>query len=49
MEELIKQLNEMLAKEENLDVKTGLRMAKLAAMTIYTEELTNQFKKIKSN
>ncbi len=49
MEELIKRLREMLAKEENPDVRTGLRLAILEANLVYADQITETFKQIKSN
>lgn len=49
IEKLIEKLKEASAKEQNLDVKTGLRIALLEAYIIQADEITESFKQIKSN
>ena len=49
IEKLIEKLKEASAKEHNLDVKTGLRIALLEAYIIQADEITESFKQIKSN
>lgn len=49
MEKLIEKLKELISKEEDYSVKTGLRMALLEAYTVQADELTETFKQIKSN
>ena len=49
IEKLIEKLNELLAKEENFDVRSGLRIAKVEALIIQADEITETFKQIKSN
>lgn len=44
MEKLIEKLKELIAKEEDYLVKTGLRMALLEAMTSYADILNQEIK-----
>lgn len=50
MEKLIEKLKELIAKEENIDVRIGLRLALLHATKEYVDQLNVQsLKQIKSN
>lgn len=49
MEKLIENLKNLIAKEDNLDVRIGLRMALLEAYNIQADQITETFKQIKSN
>ena len=49
IEKLVDIINDLLSKEENMDVRAGLKIAKLEAMIIQADELVKKTKQIKSN